>query len=118
MKNYSKLRNESDVRGIAIEGVPGQEVNLTEQACRDIARGFALWLIKRARKSDLRVALGRDSRLSGEKLLGWMASELARRGHKRHRYGLDKYPCHVHDNQNRGLYVRRCGHGNRFAPAL
>ena len=41
MKNYSKLRNESDVRGIAIEGVPGQEVNLTEQACRDIARGFA-----------------------------------------------------------------------------
>ncbi len=80
MKNYSKLRNESDVRGIAIEGVPGQEVNLTEQACRDIARGFALWLIKRAGKSDLRVALGRDSRLSGEKLLGWMASELAAEG--------------------------------------
>lgn len=80
MKNYSKLRNESDVRGIAIEGVPGQEVNLTEQACRDIARGFALWLIKRAGKSELRVAIGRDSRLSGEKLLGWMASELAAEG--------------------------------------
>mgnify|MGYP000282349196 CR=1 FL=1 len=80
MKNYSKLRNESDVRGIAIEGVPGQEVNLTEQACRDIARGFALWLIRRAGKSELRVAIGRDSRLSGEKLLGWMASELAAEG--------------------------------------
>lgn len=80
MKNYSKLRNESDVRGIAIEGVPGQEVNLTEQACRDIARGFALWLIKRAGKNELRIAIGRDSRLSGEKLLGWMASELAAEG--------------------------------------
>lgn len=93
MKNYSKLRNESDVRGIAIEGVPGQEVNLTEQACRDIARGFALWLIKRARKSDLRVALGRDSRLSGEKLLGWMASELAAEGINVTDMGLTSTPA-------------------------
>lgn len=80
VKNYSKLRNESDVRGIAIEGVAGQEVNLTEEACRDIARGFALWLIKRSKKTDLRVAVGRDSRLSGEKLLGWLADELSKEG--------------------------------------
>ena len=53
MKDYSKLRNESDIRGIAIEGVPGQEVNLTEQACRDIGRGFALWLIQRSGKTCL-----------------------------------------------------------------
>ena len=79
-KNYSKLRNESDVRGIAIAGVAGQDVNLTETACRDIARGFALWLIKRSGKTSLRVAVGRDSRLSGETLLGWMAEELAKEG--------------------------------------
>lgn len=79
-KNYSKLRNESDVRGIAIAGVPGQDVNLTEESCRDIARGFALWLIKRTGKASLRVAVGRDSRLSGEKLLDWMADELSKEG--------------------------------------
>lgn len=79
-KNYSKLRNESDVRGIAIAGVPSQDVNLTEEACRDIARSFALWLIKRSGKTNLRVAVGRDSRLSGEKLLGWLADELAKEG--------------------------------------
>ncbi len=79
-KDYSKLRNESDVRGIAIAGVPGQDVNLTEQACRDIARGFALWLVRRTKKTSLRVAIGRDSRLSGETLLGWMAEELAKEG--------------------------------------
>ncbi len=79
-KDYSKLRNESDIRGIAIAGVPGQEVNLTEQACRDIARGFALWLVRKTQKTSLRVAIGRDSRLSGEKLLGWMAEELAKEG--------------------------------------
>lgn len=79
-KNYSKLRNESDVRGIAIAGVAGQDVNLTEEACRDIARGFALWLIKRSGKTSLRVAVGRDSRLSGETLLNWLADELAKEG--------------------------------------
>lgn len=79
-KNYSNLRNESDVRGIAIGGVAGQEVNLTEDACRDIARGFALWLMKRSGKKDVRVAVGRDSRLSGEKLLNWLADEMAKEG--------------------------------------
>ena len=93
MKNYSKLRNESDIRGIAIEGVPGQQVNLTEEACRDIGRGFALWLIKRAGKSDLRVAVGRDSRLSGEKLLGWIATEMAKEGIKVTDMGLASTPA-------------------------
>lgn len=93
MKNYSKLRNESDVRGIAIEGVPGQEVNLTEDACKDIARGFALWLMKRAGKNDLRVALGRDSRLSGEKLLGWMADALCNEGIKVTDMGMTSTPA-------------------------
>lgn len=79
-KNYTKLRNESDIRGIAIEGIKGQEVNLTENACRDIARGFALWILKRTDKRPLRVAVGRDSRLSGERLLGWMSEELAKEG--------------------------------------
>ncbi len=80
MSKYSSLRNESDVRGIALPGVPGQEVNLTEQACRDIARGFALWLIRRSGRKNLRVAVGRDSRLSGETLLGWMCDTLSKEG--------------------------------------
>ncbi len=92
-KNYSKLRNESDVRGIAIEGVPGQEVNLTESACCDIARGFALWLMKRSGKDNLRVAVGRDSRLSGEKLLGWMAQSLAKEGIEVTDMGLTSTPA-------------------------
>ena len=42
--DYTKLQNGSDIRGVAMEGIEGQHVNLTEQACRDIGRGFALWL--------------------------------------------------------------------------
>lgn len=80
LKDYSKLRNESDIRGIALEGIEGQHVNLTESACRDIGRGFALWLKNKAEKSDLRVAVGRDSRLSGPDLIRWLSEAMASQG--------------------------------------
>lgn len=56
--DYTKLQNGSDIRGVAMEGIEGQHVNLTEQACRDIGRGFALWLRARLGKDTLRVAVG------------------------------------------------------------
>ncbi len=78
--DYSSLQNGSDIRGVALEGIAGQPVNLTEQACRDIGRGFALWLHERLGKAALRVAVGRDSRLSGPALLGWISEALAEEG--------------------------------------
>ena len=78
--DYSSLQNGSDIRGVAMEGVPGQSVNLTEEACRDIGRGFALWLQKRLGKDSLRVAVGRDSRLTGPALSRWIGEALAAEG--------------------------------------
>ena len=78
--DYKKLQNGSDIRGVALEGVEGQHVNLTEQACRDIGRGFALWLQARLGKNGLRVAVGRDSRLSGPALSQWIGEALAAEG--------------------------------------
>ena len=78
--DYRKLQNGSDIRGVALEGVEGQHVNLTEQACRDIGRGFALWLMERTGKTALRVAVGRDSRLSGETLGAWICDAMAQAG--------------------------------------
>ena len=79
--DYKKLQNGSDIRGVALEGIEGQHVNLTEQVCKDIGRGFALWLMdKTGKKSGLRVAVGRDSRLSGEKLCDWICSEMVESG--------------------------------------
>ena len=48
--DYSKLQNGSDIRGVALEGIEGQHINLTEAACKDIGRGFALWLAKKSGK--------------------------------------------------------------------
>ena len=78
--DYQKLQNGSDIRGVALEGIEGQHVNLTEQACRDIGRGFALWLAKRTANRPLRVAVGRDSRLSGPTLANWLCEAMASEG--------------------------------------
>lgn len=78
--DYKKLQNGSDIRGVALEGIEGQHVNLTEQVCRDIGRGFAVWLKKKTGKSAINVAVGRDSRLSGEALCGFLCSAMVEEG--------------------------------------
>ncbi len=78
--DYKKLQNGSDIRGVALEGIEGQHVNLTESACRDIGRGFALWLMEKTGKKDLRVAVGRDSRLSGPTLCAWLCDAMVQQG--------------------------------------
>ena len=79
--DYKKLQNGSDIRGVALEGIEGQHVNLTEQVCRDIGRGFALWLMKKTEKTaGIRVAVGRDSRLSGETLCNWICDAMVQSG--------------------------------------
>ena len=78
--DYSKLQNGSDIRGIALEGIEGQHINLTETACRDIGRGFVLWLRKKLGKNTLRISVGRDSRLSGETLCGWLCDAMVQSG--------------------------------------
>ena len=91
--DYSKLQNGSDIRGVALEGIEDQHINLTEQACKDIGRGFALWLKNKAGKTDLRVAVGRDSRLSGETLCGWLCSAMVEQGLQVTNFGMASTPA-------------------------
>ncbi len=69
--NWEKLQNGSDLRGIALEGVPDEHVNLTAEVAKILGSAFALWLTKKVNKplSELAIAVGRDSRLSGEVLM-------------------------------------------------
>ena len=92
--DYKKLQNGSDIRGVALEGIEGQHVNLTEQACRDIGRGFALWLCKKTGKTTgIRVAVGRDSRLSGEALCGWICEAMVSQGLEVTNFGMASTPA-------------------------
>ena len=91
--DYSKLQNGSDIRGVALEGIEGQHINLTEQACKDIGRGFAMWLKEKTGKQDMRVAVGRDSRLSGEALCGWICQAMVEQGLNVTNFGMASTPA-------------------------
>ncbi|KAL4178798.1 hypothetical protein AMTRI_Chr13g84060 [Amborella trichopoda] len=64
-----RLQNGSDVRGVALEGEEGKEVDLTPQAVQALAESFGLWVAeKQDHPGPLRVSLGRDPRISGAEL--------------------------------------------------
>lgn len=65
-----KLQNGSDVRGIAVEGVEGENVNITPQIAKQIGCAFASWLEKKTGVPvyELNIGVGRDSRISGPAL--------------------------------------------------
>ena len=91
--DYSKLQNGSDIRGVALEGIEGQHINLTEEACRNIGRGFALWLRNKTGKDNLRVAVGRDSRLSGPQLGQWICDAMVQQGLNVTDFGMASTPA-------------------------
>ena len=67
---WKKLQNGSDIRGVALEGVPDEAVNFTPDVVKTLGNAFVQWLAQQSNKptTDLTVAIGRDSRLSGESL--------------------------------------------------
>lgn len=70
-KFWSQFKSGTDIRGVASEGVEGQSVNLTNEVITDITKGFVKWLCDKTGKSstELTVAVGRDSRISGPRIM-------------------------------------------------
>lgn len=70
MADLLKLQNGSDVRGIALEGVDDEHVNLTPDIAKQIGCAFVSWLEKKSgvNANALIIGVGRDSRVSGPDL--------------------------------------------------
>lgn len=70
-KFWSQFKSGTDIRGVASEGVEGQSVNLTNEVITDITKGFVKWLCDKTGKNstELTVAVGRDSRISGPRIM-------------------------------------------------
>lgn len=68
---WKQLQNGSDIRGVALDGVPDEAVNLTPEVVRTLGKAFVSWLSQTLAKSpaELTIAVGRDSRLSGPELM-------------------------------------------------
>ncbi|KAI4385876.1 hypothetical protein MLD38_003864 [Melastoma candidum] len=84
MDKIRRLQNGSDVRGVALEGETGRSVDLTPPAVEAITESFGEWVIRKVNpdgvKNTVRVSLGRDPRLSGQKLSTAVFAGLARAG--------------------------------------
>lgn len=64
-KSYKSLKSGSDIRGIAVQS-ENSEVTLTFKAIYDITRAYVKWLADRTGKTVLKIAVGRDVRISGD----------------------------------------------------
>ena len=81
-EKWKKLQNGSDIRGVALEGIEGQHVNLTPEIAGQISCAFGEWLKNKTGKAydELTVAIGNDSRLSGADLNAAVAKGLSMMG--------------------------------------
>ncbi|KAL9259841.1 hypothetical protein AKJ16_DCAP01132 [Drosera capensis] len=82
-----RLQNGSDVRGVALEGEKGREVDLTPDAVESIAESFGEWLTDklevengRTVEGGVKVSVGRDPRISGASLSAALFSGLGHAG--------------------------------------
>ena len=68
---WKHFKSGTDIRGIALEGVEGQHIDLTDEVIEKLAGAFALWLGEKLGKKTegLVISVGRDSRLSGERIM-------------------------------------------------
>lgn len=94
--DFLKLQNGSDIRGVAIAGVEGEPVNLTEPVAEAIAAAFAAWLVEK-KKADgsrrLRVSVGHDSRISAQSLQDAISRGVSGAGLDVVQYGLASTPA-------------------------
>lgn len=67
MNTLKKLQSGTDIRGIVMENKEF-ELTLTEEVVSRIARGFALFLREKKLGEKITIAIGKDSRLSGDLL--------------------------------------------------
>jgi phosphomannomutase len=92
--NWKKLQNGSDIRGVAIDGVKGEPVNLTPQVVFRLGQAFVYWLKSKSNKSrGLTVSVGRDSRLSGPELAKELMEGLKSAGADVLDFGLASTPA-------------------------
>ncbi len=79
---YKQFKSGTDIRGVASEGVEGQSVNLTDEVVAAMADGFVLWLSEKIGKApeNLTISVGRDSRISGPRIMEITTNRFKRSG--------------------------------------
>lgn len=110
-KAYKRLQNGSDIRGVAVHGVPGENVTLTPAACYFIGRAFALWTAQKVKQnvSAVKIAVGGDPRVSGPMLKASVAAGIVSTGAAVADFGLATTPA---------MFYSTVAPGYKYAGAL
>ncbi|KAI7735979.1 hypothetical protein M8C21_022391 [Ambrosia artemisiifolia] len=94
--DFLKLQNGSDIRGVAVDGVAGEPITLTEPVTQAISAAFAAWLLDK-KKADsskrLKISVGHDSRISAQKLQDAASRGIAGADFDVVQYGLASTPA-------------------------
>ena len=79
---FRQFKSGTDIRGVATGGVAGQPVNLSDDVIESMADGFVLWLSEKVGKqpSELKISVGRDSRISGPHIMELTTARFKRAG--------------------------------------
>lgn len=81
MDRLYSLQNGTDVRGVAYKDENSNlDITLGKKEVELIALGFATWLTDLNKKPDIKIAIGRDSRVTGEEFLAVAEETLKRAG--------------------------------------
>ena len=93
--DYSKLQNGSDIRGIAMVGDDGKEVNLGKEEAFRLTMGFVKLLSRKTGKPAeyLKISVGHDSRLTARALKNAVISALHHAGAEAVDCGLASTPA-------------------------
>ena len=92
---WKKLKSGTDVRGIAVQTEVGNPVELTDNTIKSITAAFAAWLAEKCDKDvpSLCIAIGRDCRISGERILTSAVEKLVSLGCKVYDCGMSSTPA-------------------------
>ena len=122
MTDWMALKSGSDVRGTAV----GDNAALTADIAQALGMAFAQWVAAKKNKpvQALKIALGRDSRITGPALLQAVSDGICRSGASVSDFGMCTTPAmymstgHVHVHRHPGFRCRRRSHDYRQPSSL
>lgn len=92
--SYNELKSGTDIRGIASD-LGGKTVNLTDEAVYDIITAFVVWYTNKfsVDPATLKIAVGRDSRITGERIAKKVTEALINSGVTVYNCGMASTPA-------------------------
>ena len=92
-KFWSHFKSGTDIRGVAVDGVEGEPLDLTDDVIERITKAFACFIYEKAGKNGLNVAVGHDSRISAERIKTAVIRALVKSGMNVIDCGLSSTPA-------------------------